>query len=152
MPEHKAAEVRRLQEEGLVTAIDLSRATMLNIRQNLVFAFVYNGSPMIAAAAMALSSLSVLANANRLRGFTAPNIVDVASGPGTEAVVRVGREEGPAVAASGQVSDPVCGMSVELTTAAATLEHDGRAYYFCSPHCATNFTADLGKYTKAAIS
>ena len=152
MPEHKAAEVRRLQEEGLVTAIDLSRATMLNIRQNLVFAFVYNGSPMIAAAAMALSSLSVLANANRLRGFTAPNIVDVASGPGTEPVVRVGREEGPAVAASGQVSDPVCGMSVELTTAAATLEHDGRAYYFCSPHCATNFTADLGKYTKAAIS
>ncbi len=69
---------------GLVTAVDLSRATMRNIRQNLVFAFVYNGlgipvaagvlypslgirlSPIIAAAAMALSSLSVVANANRL--------------------------------------------------------------------------------------
>ncbi|MFQ6171311.1 heavy metal translocating P-type ATPase [Oryzobacter sp. R7] len=72
---------------GVVTAIDLSRATMRNIRQNLAFAFVYNGlgipvaagalypllglrlSPVIAAAAMALSSLSVVANANRLRRF-----------------------------------------------------------------------------------
>jgi Cu+-exporting ATPase len=75
---------------GLVTAVDLSRATMRNIRQNLGFAFIYNGlgipvaagvlypafgltlSPMIAAGAMALSSLSVVANANRLRRFTAP--------------------------------------------------------------------------------
>ena len=73
--------------DGVVTAIQLSRATMRNIRQNLFFAFVYNGvaipiaagvfypvvglllSPMIAAAAMALSSLSVVANANRLRRF-----------------------------------------------------------------------------------
>jgi P-type Cu+ transporter len=70
---------------GLVTAITLSRATMRNIRQNLVLAFVYNTvgipvaagllypffgirlSPVIAAAAMALSSLSVVTNANRLR-------------------------------------------------------------------------------------
>jgi len=70
---------------GVVTAIRLSRATMRNIRQNLFFALVYNTvgipvaagvlypllglrlSPMIAAAAMALSSLSVVGNANRLR-------------------------------------------------------------------------------------
>jgi Cu+-exporting ATPase len=70
---------------GVVTAIRLSRATMRNIRQNLFFALFYNAigvpvaagvlypflglrlSPMIAAAAMALSSLSVVANANRLR-------------------------------------------------------------------------------------
>ena len=70
---------------GVVTAIALSRATMRNIRQNLFFAFAYNGigipiaagvlypflgirlSPIIAAAAMALSSLSVVTNANRLR-------------------------------------------------------------------------------------
>ncbi|HEX6255949.1 MAG TPA: heavy metal translocating P-type ATPase [Euzebyales bacterium] len=70
---------------GLVTAIELSRATMRNIRQNLFLAFVYNAigipiaagllypvtgrllSPMIAAAAMASSSLSVVGNANRLR-------------------------------------------------------------------------------------
>src|SRR3974390_2123333 len=70
---------------GVVTAISLSRATMRNIRQNLLFALAYNGigipvaagilypllgiqlSPMIAAAAMAASSLSVVGNANRLR-------------------------------------------------------------------------------------
>ena len=70
---------------GLVRARRLSRATMRNIRQNLFFAFVYNGvgvplaagalyplfglllSPMIASAAMSLSSVSVIANALRLR-------------------------------------------------------------------------------------
>ena len=71
---------------GVMRARHLSRATMSNIRQNLVFAFVYNAagipiaagvlypafglllSPMIAAAAMALSSVSVISNALRLRG------------------------------------------------------------------------------------
>ena len=154
MPEHKAAEVLRLQGEGrivgmvgdgindapalaqadvgsaigtgtdvaieasditlisgalsgLVTAIDLSRATMRNIRQNLVFAFLYNGigipiaagvlypafgirlSPVIAAAAMALSSLSVVANANRLRRFKAPELIDLPI-PQGEPVVEIG--------------------------------------------------------------
>jgi P-type Cu+ transporter len=70
---------------GIVAARRLSQATMRNIRQNLVFAFIYNAagvpiaagvlypvfglllSPTIAAAAMALSSVSVVANALRLR-------------------------------------------------------------------------------------
>jgi P-type Cu+ transporter len=70
---------------GLVAARKLSRATMSNIRQNLFFAFIYNAvgvpiaagvlypwfglllSPIIAAAAMALSSVSVISNAARLR-------------------------------------------------------------------------------------
>ena len=69
---------------GIVRARQLSEAAMANIRQNLFFAFVYNAagvpiaagllypvfgillSPMIAAAAMALSSFSVVANALRL--------------------------------------------------------------------------------------
>jgi Cu+-exporting ATPase len=72
---------------GLVRARRLSRAVMGNIRQNLFFAFAYNAagipiaagafypmfgwtlSPAIAAAAMALSSVSVIANALRLRGI-----------------------------------------------------------------------------------
>jgi Cu+-exporting ATPase len=158
LPEHKAREVRRLQDEGrlvgmvgdgindapalaqadvgfaigtgtdvaieasdvtlvsgslagLVTAIRLSRATMRNIRQNLVLAFVYNIvgipvaagvlfpflgirlNPMIAAAAMALSSLSVVTNANRLRRFTAPPLP--ASGVPTrvEPIVEAGDDE-----------------------------------------------------------
>jgi len=71
---------------GIVRARAISRHTMRNIRQNLFFAFVYNAagipiaagvlypvfgwllSPVVAAAAMALSSVSVIANALRLRG------------------------------------------------------------------------------------
>ena len=71
---------------GIVRARSLSRATMRNIKQNLFFAFIYNTlgvpiaagilypffgillSPMIAAAAMSFSSVSVIANALRLRG------------------------------------------------------------------------------------
>jgi Cu+-exporting ATPase len=70
---------------GIVKARILSQATMRNIRQNLLFAFFYNAagvpiaagvlypafgilvSPVIAAAAMALSSVSVIGNALRLR-------------------------------------------------------------------------------------
>jgi Cu+-exporting ATPase len=73
---------------GVVLAIQLSKATMKNIRQNLFGAFFYNGlglpiaagilfpffgillSPMIAGAAMAFSSVTVVTNANRLRRFT----------------------------------------------------------------------------------
>lgn len=72
---------------GIVKAHHLSRATMRNIRQNLFFAFVYNGlgvplaagvlypltglllNPIIAATAMALSSVSVIFNALRLQGL-----------------------------------------------------------------------------------
>jgi Cu+-exporting ATPase len=80
------------QLRGVVDALDLSRATMRNIHENLGFAFGYNVvgipiaagvlypfiglqlSPMIAAVAMALSSLSVVTNANRLRAWRRPSL------------------------------------------------------------------------------
>ena len=77
---------------GVVTAISLSKATMRNIKQNLFWAFGYNTalipvaagilypffgillSPIIAAAAMAASSVSVVSNALRLRRFVPPMV------------------------------------------------------------------------------
>jgi Cu+-exporting ATPase len=72
---------------GVVTAIQLSRATMRNVYQNLVGAFVYNSigipialgilypffglllSPILAGLAMAFSSVTVISNANRLKSW-----------------------------------------------------------------------------------
>jgi Cu+-exporting ATPase len=42
--------------------------------------------------------------------------------------------------------DPVCGMTVDPASAPASVEHEGKEYYFCSPHCAHKFHADPGRY------
>jgi len=228
MPDHKAAEVRRLQADGkvvgmvgdgindapalaqadvgsaigtgtdvaiessditlvsgalvgIVTAVDLSRATMRNIKQNLVFAFLYNIlgipiaagalypafgitlSPIIAAAAMALSSLSVVANANRLRRFTPRPLAATTQVAGVDPLVEVGgsveashhtqRKEttmfglfGKKKDTTAKVVDPVCGMKIDPTDAAATRDHDGTTIYFCSKGCAETFDADPHRY------
>ena len=88
--ESAAVTLMRGDLRAIVTAIALSRATMRNIRQNLFWAFAYNVvlipvamgalypftgillDPIIAAAAMALSSVTVVTNALRLRGFRDP--------------------------------------------------------------------------------
>ena len=218
MPEHKAREVKRLQDEGrvvgmvgdgindapalaqadvgsaigtgtdvaiessditlisgalggLVTAVDLSRATMRNIRQNLVFAFIYNGlgipiaagalypwlglrlSPVIAAAAMALSSLSVVTNANRLRRFTPTALPEDITVSAIEPVVEVGTDDQPEDTMSTTpttTTDPVCGMSVDPSAAAASVEHEGHTYYFCSHHCHKSFVEDPARYVSAS--
>ena len=45
------------------------------------------------------------------------------------------------------VKDPVCGMTIDPETAAATVEHDGKTYHFCSAGCHDSFVADPDKYT-----
>jgi Cu+-exporting ATPase len=93
---------------ALVTAIALSRATMRNIKQNLFWAFAYNVAliplaagafypfagvlldPIFAAAAMALSSVTVVSNALRLRRFRAPGIAPRSAPPGERRTAPVG--------------------------------------------------------------
>ena len=137
------------QLSGLVTAIALSKATMRNIRQNLAFAFGYNAfgipiaagvlypvfgwrlSPIIAAAAMALSSLSVVTNANRLRRFHVP----------TDDGARDRAPTAPAVATPvGKVNDPVCGVTVTAAEPTLSLTRDGQTWWFCSTNCRDTFT------------
>jgi Cu+-exporting ATPase len=165
---------------GVVTAVSLSRATMRNIRQNLFFALGYNGigipvaagvlypffgvrlSPVIAAAAMALSSLSVVSNANRLRRYR-PAPLPPAAVADIEPIVQIGADRGTgtehdhgaqghdvAVPKGPAVTDPVCGMSVDPATAAERRAGPAGTAYFCSAGCAAAFDADPARYAHPA--
>ncbi|HXF35589.1 MAG TPA: heavy metal translocating P-type ATPase [Actinomycetota bacterium] len=153
---------------GVVTAVDLSRATMRNVEQNLFFAFVYNVlgipvaagalvpvlglalDPMIAAAAMALSSLSVVMNANRLRSFRAPGLPEGDGATGGPVTVEVPeREERGEEDAMATVRDPVCGMDVDPATAAGSETYEGTTYYFCSTGCQERFRQDPARFVAA---
>ncbi|MEU1596039.1 heavy metal translocating P-type ATPase [Streptomyces sp. NPDC005708] len=166
---------------GVVTAIRLSRATMRNIKQNLFFALVYNAigiplaagalyplwgirlSPIIAAAAMALSSLSVVTNASRLRRWHAQPLPDVRPAhvePHVETAADRARADSTATAAGhgyhhaasrgasdSLVADPVCGMQLAKATAAEHRQTANGTYYFCSVRCAAMFDTDSDRYT-----
>ncbi len=155
---------------GVVTAINLSRATMGNIRQNLIFAFGYNIvgipiaagalypflglrlSPMIAAAAMAVSSLSVVSNANRLRGFKSKALpVSGAARSVAEPKVEIGSEASPADVVA-KVVDPVCGMEVDPATTTKHATLNGTTYYFCSTACRSAFERDPATYTAKSVA
>jgi P-type Cu+ transporter len=143
---------------GVVTAIQLSRATMRNIRQNLVWAFGYNVigipiaagglnpflgvrlSPMIAAAAMALSSLSVVTNANRLRSFRVRSTGSGSTTRGAEPLVEVGASH------PGKAIDRVCGMTIDPVTARDRFEYLGTTYHFCSAGCRAAFEKGPAEY------
>jgi Cu+-exporting ATPase len=156
---------------GVVTAIRLSRATMRNIRQNLFFALVYNGvgipiaagalypflgirlSPMFAAAAMALSSLSVVGNANRLRRHRTADLPTAAPAPvqphvetGAEHATPSAPAHGDHTGHAGTAVDPVCGMPVEPATAAAHRDTPAGPVHFCSAGCTATFDTDTDRY------
>ena len=137
---------------GVVTAITLSRATMRNIRENLFFAVVYNAlgipiaagvlypslgwqlSPVIAALAMALSSLSVVGNANRLRRTATRATRPLGARPSAARTLPP--------AATAHPTDPVCGMPVATSGGGVRLDVDGRSWWFCSTACRDEFALD----------
>ncbi|MFH0241267.1 heavy metal translocating P-type ATPase [Streptomyces sp. HK10] len=169
---------------GVVTAVRLSRATMRNIRQNLFFALVYNAvgvplaagalyplwgirlSPIIAAAAMALSSLSVVTNASRLRRWHPAPLppagpvlirprVESAAGlvPADGTVAREGHEHHRSDSRNDSdtvVTDPVCGMRMTEATAAEHRQAEHGIHHFCSPRCAAAFDAAPDRHTAPA--
>ncbi|WP_405895401.1 heavy metal translocating P-type ATPase [Streptomyces sp. NBC_00104] len=161
---------------GVVTAIRLSRATMRNIRQNLFFALIYNAigvplaagalypfwgirlSPIIAAAAMALSSLSVVTNSSRLRRWhpappppAAPAAVELrveSAADRTEPQPEPAHHDGHGHGHGDDttVVDPVCGMRLNRATAAERRDTDAGSLYFCSARCAAAYDADPGRF------
>ena len=140
---------------GVVGAIDLSRRTISVIKQNLVWAFGYNVvlipvaagvlyplwgvllSPILAGAAMAFSSVSVVTNSLRLKRWKDEASADTAS---AESLGGAG--------GSSMAIDPVCKMTVEPARAAAQSTYRGQTYYFCAVSCKQAFDKEPEKYSR----
>jgi Cu+-exporting ATPase len=131
---------------GVVAALELSRRTIRIIKENLVWAFGYNVvlipvaagalypvagvllSPILAGAAMAFSSVSVVSNSLRLKRW-APRV-----------------RGGPGAGGRTMAVDPVCKMTVEPAKAAAQSTYRGQTYYFCAVSCKQQFDREPERY------
>jgi len=138
--------------QGILRARKLSQAAMRNIRQNLFLAFVYNIvgvpvaagvlypiwgvmlSPILAGAAMAFSSVSVVTNSLRLKKWRSE------ASAGTRAQLLSPRGD------QAMAVDPVCKMTVEPAKAAAQSTYRGQTYYFCAVGCKQQFDKEPEKY------
>ena len=85
-------------------------------------------NPILAAAAMAASSLTVVFNSLRLKGFKPARLTEMTEG-GVQMAI-----------------DPVCKMEVKESKAAATSEYKGEKYYFCNVACKKAFDQNPDKY------
>jgi Cu+-exporting ATPase len=101
----------------------------------------------------------VVTNANRLRRWhpaplpaarAADLTPQVQLGTATETPTVIPENHEEAAMATTTTVDPVCGMTVNPETAAASREVDGVTYYFCSTHCTATFDADPARYTTAS--
>jgi Cu+-exporting ATPase len=148
----EAADVTLMRGDlrGVVTAIQLSRRTIRIIKENLAWAFGYNVilipvaagvlypirgillSPILAGAAMAFSSVSVVTNSLRLRRFSP-------RGLGAEKLEASEEVKSMAV-------DPICKMQVDPARAAGSSVYKGQTYYFCAVSCKETFDKNPEKY------
>ena len=97
-------------------------------------------NPILAAAAMAASSLTVLSNSLRLRRFRPSQFEHTTP---LKPATSVGEENG---GGASMAIDPVCHMEVEESSAAATSDYKGKTYYFCAVGCKKAFDKDPEKY------
>jgi Cu+-exporting ATPase len=112
---------------------------------------------------MAMSSLSVVSNSSRLRGFTSKLVQSAAvAGSAAEPKVEVGADDramqehastgqGDDMSEKTAAIDPVCGMTVDSATAEYRSFHNGKAFYFCSAGCKGTFDKNPAKFAGASV-